>query len=125
MLFRSSIILPILDRIISELDDLKNQLHNINTLVDDKSLDTLTDEEFQEMVETIRKSTTNDFPIYKGYKFKLKEEENIEYNVKGNKRHYAVAINSAGIEVYQSEYSFTLDPDILIAQLKLKIDQQK
>lgn len=119
-----SIILPILDRIISELEDLKNQLHQINTLIDNKSLDDLTPEEFQEVVESIR-NNPNEFPEYKGYKFKLKEENNIENQVKGNKRHYAVAINSQNVEVYKSEYSFTLDPDVLISQLKLKIDQQK
>jgi hypothetical protein len=44
--------------------------------------------------------------------------------VKGNKRHYAVAINRDGVEVIKSDYSFTLDPNDLVDQLKLIIDQQ-
>jgi hypothetical protein len=44
--------------------------------------------------------------------------------VKGNKRHYAVSVNRDGVEVIKSDYSFTLDPNDLVDQLKLIIDQQ-
>ena len=39
-------------------------------------------------------------------------------------RHYAVAINRSNIEVLRSELSFTLDPNDLIEQLKIIIDQR-
>jgi hypothetical protein len=64
------------------------------------------------------------FPPYKGFKFKIKEEQNQAFVVKGNKRHYAVATNRDGVEILKSEYSFTLDPNDLIDQLKLIIDQR-
>ena len=57
-------------------------------------------------------------------KFKIKTEENKTFEVKGNKRRYAVAIDRDGVEVLKSELSFTLDPNDLIDQLKLVIDQR-
>lgn len=63
---------------------------------------------------------------YKGFRFFLKEEENPdpEFIIKGNKRKYAVAVDTSDIERLQSEYSFTLDPAVLVEQLKLEIDKQ-
>ena len=59
---------------------------------------------------------------YNGFRFALKEEFNSHYVVQGHKRRYAVAINNAGTEVLKSESSFTLDPNVLIEQLKVSID---
>lgn len=59
---------------------------------------------------------------YKGFRFFIKEEQNPKNTVKGNKRRYAVALNKIGNEVLQSDYSFTLAPDVLVEQLKLEID---
>lgn len=63
---------------------------------------------------------------YKGFKFYLKEEENPSPRniINGRKRSYAVAVNLSGVEVLKSDYSFTLDPDVLVEQLKLEIDKQ-
>ena len=61
---------------------------------------------------------------YKGFKFYLLEENNPKFVVKGNKRRYGVAKNKSGIEVLQSNYSFTLSPEILVEELKLQIDQK-
>ena len=44
--------------------------------------------------------------------------------VRGNKRHYAVAIDTNNVEVLKGELSFTLDPNDLIEQLKLIIDRE-
>jgi hypothetical protein len=64
--------------------------------------------------------------LYKGFKFQIKEEQDPRFTVRGTiKRRYAVAINRQGVEVLKSEYSFTLDPNDLIDQLKLVIDKQK
>lgn len=67
---------------------------------------------------------TADYGEYKGFKFALREENNPKFEVRGNKRHFAVAINKQNIEQLKSEPSFTLDPNDLIEQLKLVIDQQ-
>jgi hypothetical protein len=61
---------------------------------------------------------------YKGFTFVLKKEDDPKFVVKGNKRHYAVAVNTKGLEQLKSDYSFTLDPQQLISQLKLQIDNQ-
>jgi hypothetical protein len=62
---------------------------------------------------------------YKGFKFAIKEDNSFGgISVAGNKRHYAVAIDKSNVDVLKSEYSFTLDPNDLIEQLKLVIDQQ-
>jgi hypothetical protein len=61
---------------------------------------------------------------YKGFRFYIKEENDSKFNVKGNKRRYAVALNKDGNEVLQSSSSFTLDPDVLVEELKLIIDQK-
>jgi hypothetical protein len=64
--------------------------------------------------------------LYKGFRFQIKEEQDPRFTVRGTiKRRYAVAINRQGIEVIKSEYSFTLDPNDLVDQLKLVIDRQK
>jgi len=67
---------------------------------------------------------TADYGEYKGFKFALREENNPKFEVRGNKRHYAVAINKQNVEQLKSDSSFTLDPNNLIEQLKLIIDRQ-
>ena len=61
---------------------------------------------------------------YKGFRFYLLEENNPKFVVKGNKRRYGVAKNKSGIDVLQSNYSFTLSPEVLVEELKLQIDQK-
>ena len=64
--------------------------------------------------------------LYKGFRFQIKEEQDPKFTVRGTiKRRYAVAINKLGVEVLKSEYSFTLDPNDLVDQLKLVIDKRK
>lgn len=117
-----SVALPILsiqlELAINTLEDLKAQLRNVNGLLDDKSINS-------GLISSIQPSNfgTN-FPMYKGFKFALKEENNPKFTVRGNKRHYAVAIDRDGVEVLKSDYSFTLDPNDLIEQLKLTIDNK-
>lgn len=61
---------------------------------------------------------------YKGFRFNIKQENNPKFVVQGNKRHYAIAINKDGNDVLFSSYSFTLDPDVLVSELKLEIDRK-
>ena len=61
---------------------------------------------------------------YKGFKFFVREEVNPRFVVKGNKRRYIIAKNKSNQEVLQSSFSFTLEPDVLVEELKLLIDQK-
>jgi hypothetical protein len=59
---------------------------------------------------------------YKGFKFYLKEEYNLNFVVRGYKRRYAVATDLSGREIIQSDYSFTLEPEVLVDQIRVEID---
>jgi hypothetical protein len=118
----------ILDDQLSELNDLKNQLKDINDLLDNTALNNISDNQLQDFINNLKNQPTT-FPEYKGFKFVIKEEETLGAQqaivVRGNiKRRYAVAIDRDGVGVLKSEFSFTLDPADLIEQLKLIIDQQ-
>lgn len=113
----------ILENEISKLNDLIERLKNVNQLLDDKTVLNLNEQEFNNLSSAIF-NNVDDFPEYKGFKFKIKEEQNTAFVVKGNKRRYAVATNRDGTEVLKSELSFTLDPNDLVDQLKLIIDQR-
>ena len=116
----------ILENEISKLNDLIERLKAINALLDDKANLNLNEQQIADLSNTFLPIgiKNNEFEKYKGFKFKLKEEQNIAFVVKGNKRRYAVAIDRDGVEVIKSELSFTLDPQDLIDQLKLVIDQR-
>jgi hypothetical protein len=110
-------ILISLEKAISILEDYKSQLLNING-----------------QIEAAGANTDNNNAVlglefgvignYKGFTLVLKEENNPKFVVRGNKRHYAVAINKDGVITIRSDYSFTLDPNDLAEQIKLIIDQQ-
>jgi hypothetical protein len=105
-----------LENEVGKLNELILKLKNVNlTGLDSQQLADLTSSIY---------NNVDDFPPYKGFKFKIKVEENKVFEVKGNKRRYAVATDRDGVEVLKSEYSFTLDPNDLIDQLKLVIDQR-
>ena len=76
------------------------------------------------LAQQITPPNANDFGTYKGFRFVIKEENNPKFVVRGNKRHYAVAINKREVEQVKSDFSFTLDPQQLVDQLKFIIDQQ-
>jgi hypothetical protein len=105
-----------LENEIGKLNELILKLKNIN-------LTGLNSQQLADLTSSIY-NNVDDFPPYKGFKFKIKVEENKAFEVKGNKRRYAVATDRDGVEVLKSEYSFTLDPNDLIDQLKLVIDQR-
>ena len=114
----------ILENEISKLNDLIERLKAINALLDDQANLNLNEQQLADLSNTFLPIDNNEFEEYKGFKFKIKEEQNIAFVVKGNKRRYAVAIDRDGVEVIKSELSFTLDPQDLIDQLKLVIDQR-
>lgn len=93
-------------------DNLQNELNSLNPSV------------ILGLAQQTQPANANNFPPYKGFRFQIKQENDPKFTVRGNKRHYAVAINRMGIEQIKSDYSFTLDPQQLVNQLKLTIDQQ-
>jgi hypothetical protein len=119
-----TIISVLLSNEINRLVELKERLKQISLKLDNKTVDNLNEQQLAELSNTFL-PTGGNYGSYKGFKFAIKEEQNNpQFIVKGNKRRYAVAINSRGIESIKSEYSFTQDPNDLIEQLKLVIDQQ-
>jgi len=131
LLMLSSLIpvaLGILQKAIGILEDLKSQLLDINGKLDTAATSNVVGT--SDLLLNINASeggiTLGIFPTeYKGFKFAIKEESGPRaLVVRGNKRHYAVAINTDNVEVLKSEYSFTLDPNDLIDQLKLVINSQ-
>jgi hypothetical protein len=119
----AAIAITILENEISKLNDLIERLKEVNQLLDGKTALNLNEQEFNNLSSAIF-NNVDQFPPYKNFKFNIKEEQNKSFVVKGNKRRYAVAINRDGTEVLKSDYSFTLDPNDLIDQLKLIIDQR-
>lgn len=118
-----SIMIPLLEDAIYVLEDLKQQLLDINVAIDGKTTNNLSNAELTGLLSSIQ-SLQQKFQPYKGFRFEIKQEQNQKFVVKGNKRHYAIAIDSNGTEILKSDYSFTLDPNDLVNQLKLIIDQR-
>ena len=117
----------LLENEIFKLNELIFRLKEISQLLDQSTLQNLNNQELTNLTSNLL-TNIDQFGEYKGFKFKIKEEQTLGAQqaivVKGNKRHYAVAINRDGVEVIKSDYSFTLDPNDLVEQLKLIIDQQ-
>ena len=116
-----------LENEVSALNDLIARLKEISALLDSNALNNLDTQELQTLTSSLL-TNVDQYPEYKGFKFKVKEEQTLgasqAVTVKGIKRHYAVAIDRDGVEILKSEYSFTLDPNDLVEQLKLIIDQK-
>lgn len=123
-----AIIRLLLDRIIEELEEQKERLKEIDGFFDSPSnLSAFDRTDLDKVLQTLSPSGNLgviDNSDYKGFKFAIKEENDPKFVVAGNKRRYAVALNRDKSEVLQSQRSFTLDPDILIEELKLIIDQR-
>ena len=125
----TAIAITILENEISKLNDLIERLKEITALLNIQSSINLDQTQFSNLISTFSGDKRNDdFEPYKEFKFKIKEEQTLGAQqaqvVKGNKRRYAVAVNRDGTEVLKSDFSFTLDPNDLIEQLKLVIDQR-
>jgi hypothetical protein len=116
------VLVPILDILISELSDLKKQLREIDNKLDLQTIDSGNLEAVNVLLNNIKQPKDE---TYKGFKLKIKEDQDPRTFVKDSiKRHYAVAIDKNNVEVIKSEYSYTLEPQILIDQLKIIIDQR-
>ena len=113
-----------LENEINELNELILRLKEITQNLTDKTLNNLNEQQLTDLTNFFSPVGVDEFSPYKGFKFQIKTEENKSFEVKGNKRRYAVAIDRDGVEVIKSELSFTLDPNDLVDQLKLVIDQR-
>jgi hypothetical protein len=110
---------------IDNLIELRGRLEEVSLKLDNKALEELSGQQISTLSDIFLPVGVGIFPPYRGFNFKIKEEQNNPQSVvKGNKRKYAVAIDRYGVEILKSEYSFTQDPSDLIEQLKLVIDQQ-
>lgn len=144
------ILIPILNGAVFVLEDLKRQLRDINQKIEEKTLDLLSDVDLTDYLDQIKYSSddptnninlqdlntlaglvnqpinpiSNNLGAYKGFTFFTREENDPKFNVRGNKRHYVVAVDTKNVERIKSDYSFTLNPTQLVTQLKLVIDQQ-
>jgi hypothetical protein len=117
------ILSTVLDKVISILNDYKSQLLNINGQLD-KAVANGTGNTSLLSIGGVNIGLGTLPSSYKGFKFAIKEDKSFGgISVGGFKRHYAVAIDIYGVEILKSEFSFTLDPNDLIEQLKLVIDQ--
>jgi len=121
-----SIIKGILDSRLNELNDLKSQLKQLNDILDNTLINSLSNEQLQSFINEQR-NLQSKFAEYKGFKLEIREEETLGAQqavvVRNNiKRKYAVALDKDGVPVLKSDFSFTLDPVDLIEQLKLIID---
>jgi len=115
-------LIPILDILVSELSDLKAQLREIDNRLDLQTIDSGNLAALSALLNGIKQPKDE---IYKGFRLVIKEDQDPKTFVKDSiKRHYAVAIDKDGVEVIKSEYSYTLEPQVLIDQVKIIIDQQ-
>jgi hypothetical protein len=120
------IFLPILLLVITKLEEniaeIKAKLQNISDILD-SNIENLSANEIQDLLRTSDLGYLNGYD-YKDFKFFIKEEDNKNFVVKGNKRRYAVAVNKDGNEILQTKSSFTLNPPVLVEELKLQIDRK-
>jgi hypothetical protein len=115
-------LIPILDILVSELSDLKIQLREIDNKLDLQTIDSGNLAALEALLNSIKQPKDE---IYKGFKLRIKEDQDPRTFVKDEiKRHYAVALDKDNVEVLKSDYSYTLEPQILIDQLKVIIDQR-
>lgn len=111
------------DKLLEDLDYQESRLLPLGELLDN-NLNNLSSGDLKNLINSYSQLGYLKGYDYKGFRFYIKEEENAKFVVKGNKRRYAVALDKKGYEVLISKYSFTLDPNVLIEELKLIIDQK-
>ena len=92
---------------------------NLQNLLNNSNLNTLSG-----LANQITPTNATNLGTYKGFTFFTREENDPKFNVRGNKRHYVVAVDTKNIERIKSDFSFTLNTQQLVIQLKLIIDQQ-
>jgi hypothetical protein len=118
-----NVIVLVTDKLLEDLDYQESRLLPLSELLD-ANLNNLSADELKNLINSYSQLGYLNGYDYKGFKFYIKEENDPKFDVKGNKRRYAVAVNKKGYEVLKSKLSFTLDPNVLVEELKLIIDQK-
>lgn len=116
-----------LDDLIAEVQYQKSRLLPISDIIDQAINDNLDPIEIINLLSgrgNLGQLGLLEGIIYRGFEFAIYEENDPRFIVAGNKRRYAVALDRSGFIALQSRPSFTLDPDVLIEELKLIIDEQ-
>ena len=121
-----------LDSFLASIAYERSRLLPLNNVLDQAISQDLTPEEVRELLATSAFNTglgpvvgeDGSLVTYSGFTFSIIEEDDPKFVVAGNKRRYAVALDRSGFTVLQSEPSFTLDPNVLIEELKLEIDKR-
>lgn len=114
-----------INKLIYKIDELRRRLREINDILDIKLLDTNLDNLDLFNLTIVNFGRLGLLGIeYKGFRFVIKEENDPKFVIQGYKRRYAVAIDRNGNDILIGEPSFTLDPDVLVEQLRLIIDEQ-
>ena len=119
-----SVLSSIVSKLIDDLDYQESRLNQVGNILE-QNLDNLSINDLNDLLLSSSQGLgyLSGYD-YKGFKFFIKEENNPNFVVKGNKRRYATAVNKEGNDVLQSSSSFTLEPDVLVEELKLQIDQK-
>jgi hypothetical protein len=103
----------------------RSRLLPLNDVLDQAIQQDLTPEEVRGLLTAANSGLGPvDGVVYNGFTFSILEENDPNFVVAGNKRRYAVALDRSGFITLQSTPSFTLDPNVLIEELKLEIDKQ-
>lgn len=112
-----------LESLLNEVDALQARLLPLNDIVDQAVNNDLTPSDISALLNKSKLGLVENV-VYKGFTFGILEENDPKFIVAGNKRRYAVAYDRSGFVVLQSKPSFTLDPSVLIEELKLIINEQ-
>jgi hypothetical protein len=113
------IIMPILEAILAKIKALKARLDSIDDVLENP----------ENVSRAIEADQLAGIPLgylqgadYKGYRFFIKEDPDPKFEISGHKRHFAVALDTDDVEAFTSKLSYTSDPNVLVEELKLKID---
>jgi len=119
-----SVLSSVVSKLIDDLDYQESRLNQVGNILE-QNLDNLSISDLNDLLLSSSQGLgyLSGYD-YKGFRFFIKEENNPNFVVKGNKRRYATAVNKDGNDVLQSSSSFTLEPDVLVEELKLQIDQK-
>ena len=110
-----------LNDLIIEVEYQESRLLPISDIIDKALDENLTPDEIANLLNNRDNLAV---PPYRGFEFKIYEENDPKNVVAGNKRKYAVALDRSGFIRLRSQASFTLNPSVLIEELKLQIDEQ-
>ena len=118
-----NVVVLVTDKLLEDLNYQESRLLPLGELLD-TNLNDLSADDLKKLINSYSQLGYLSGYDYKEFKFYIKEEEDPNFVVKGNKRRYAIAMNKKGYEVLKSKLSFTLDPNVLVEELKLIIDQK-